>query len=94
MNRLILIVLMYTLIWGVYNGKVYGTSNCQSRTIEESYHEIGYKSVDEALRDFEHHYKQDLQLPLRVPPVVFTHVFARSNNGDGGSDLFEMEYIN
>ncbi|MGE7926084.1 hypothetical protein ACQKND_23370 [Viridibacillus arvi] len=67
---------LYTVICGVYNGKVYATSNCQFRTIEESYLEIGYKSVDEALRDFKHHYKQDLQLPLRLPPVVYTHVFA------------------
>ncbi|MFE6169396.1 hypothetical protein ACFVP8_16235 [Viridibacillus arvi] len=94
MNRFILLILMYTLICGVYNGKVYATSNCQPCTIEESYLEIGYKSVDEALTDFEHHYKQDLQLPLRVPPVVFTHVFARSNNGDSGNDFFEMVYIN
>ncbi|MGF9977856.1 hypothetical protein ABE042_07875 [Viridibacillus arvi] len=93
MNRFILLVLMYTLVCGVYNGKAYANSNCQPQTIEESYLAIGYKSVDEALRDFEHHYKQDLQLPLRVPPVVFTHVFARTNNGDG-SDFFEMEYIN
>ncbi|MEK4092620.1 hypothetical protein [Viridibacillus sp. FSL H8-0110] len=93
MNRFILLILMYIVICGVYNGKVYATSNCQPQTIEESYLEIGYKSVDEALRDFEHHYKQDLQLPLRVPPVVFTHVFARTNNGDG-SDFFEMEYVN
>lgn len=84
---------MYTVICGAYYGTVYSNSNFQPRTIEESYREIGYKSVGEALRDFEHHYKQDLQLPLRVPPVIFTHVFARFNEGDG-KDIFEMEFIN
>lgn len=92
MNKFILLALMYTVICGAYNGKVYANSNFQPRTIEESYLEIGYKSVGEALRDFEHHYKQDLQLPLRVPPVVFTHVFARFN--EDSHDFFEMEYIN
>lgn len=92
MNKLILLVLMSTVICGVYNGKVYANSHFQSRTIEESYLEIGYKSVDEALKDFEHYYKQDLQLPLRVPPAVFTHLFARAIEGNGG-DIFEMDFI-
>ena len=47
----------------------------------------------DALTDYEHHYKEELQLPLRVPPVVYTHVFARTIEGDKG-DLFEMEFIN
>ncbi|MEI4770959.1 hypothetical protein WAX74_15155 [Psychrobacillus sp. FJAT-51614] len=93
MNKFILLVLMYTLTCGVYNGNAYVNSNFQPRTIEESYLEIGYKTVGEALKDFEHHYKQDLQLPLRVPPVVFTHLFARTIEGDSG-DIFEMEFIN
>ena len=85
---------MSTVICGALNnGKVYANSNFQPRTIEESYLDIGYKSVGEALKDFEHHYKQELQLPLRIPPVVFTHVFARTIEGDKG-DLFEMEFIN
>ncbi|MFJ7824832.1 hypothetical protein [Psychrobacillus sp. NPDC096623] len=67
-------------------------ANFQPRTIEESYLEIGYKPVGEALSDFAQNYKQDLQLPLRVPPVIFTHVFARTNVGS--HDIFEMEYIN
>jgi len=83
---------MCTVIFVVYNGKVYSYSNFQPRTIEESYLEIGYKSVGEALRDLEKHYKQDLKLPLRVPPVVFTHVLARFN--EDSHDHFEMEYIN
>lgn len=84
---------MYTVICGVYYGTVYSNSNFQPRTIEDSYLEIGYKSVDEALKDFENHYKQDLQLPLKVPPVGFTHLFARTIEGNGG-DIFEMDFIN
>ncbi len=94
MNKFILLLLMTTVICGaLYIGKVNANSHFQPRTIEESYLEIGYKSVGEALRDFEHHYKEELQLPLRVPPVVYTHVFARTIEGYKG-DLFEMEFIN
>ncbi|MCM3390716.1 hypothetical protein M3649_21790 [Ureibacillus chungkukjangi] len=94
MNKFILLLLMSTVICGtLYIGKVNANSHYQPRTIEENYLEIGYKSVGEALRDYEHHYKEELQLPLRVPPVVYTHVFARTIEGDKG-DLFEMEFIN
>ncbi|KXH87526.1 hypothetical protein [Sporosarcina sp. HYO08] len=93
LNKFILLILMCTVIGGAYYGKVHANSKFQPRTIEESYLEIGYKPVGEALRDFEHHYKQNLQLPLRVSPVIFTHVFARFNEGDG-KDIFEMEFIN
>ncbi|MEO4052774.1 hypothetical protein [Solibacillus sp. CAU 1738] len=94
MNKFILLLLISIVICGALNsGKVNANSQFQPRTIEESYLEIGYKSVGEALRDYEHHYKEELQLPLRVPPVVYTHVFARTIEGDKG-DLFEMEFIN
>ncbi|HWL24937.1 MAG TPA: hypothetical protein VNR38_14515 [Ureibacillus sp.] len=85
---------MSTVICGALNtGNVNANSNFQPRTIEESYIEIGYTSVGEALRDYAHYYKEELKLPLRVPPVVYTHVFARTIEGNKG-DLFEMEYIN
>lgn len=85
---------MSTVICGVLDiGKVNANTHFQPQTIEESYVEIGYKSVGEALREYEHYYKEELQLPLRVPPVVYTHVFARAIEGNKG-DLFEMEFIN
>ena len=71
------------------NEMMFANPNDNPPFLEENYAQIGYKSVGEALRDFE----QDLQLPLRVPPVAFTHVFARFNESDG-TDIFEMEFIN
>ncbi|MBD8025951.1 hypothetical protein H9636_04695 [Ureibacillus sp. Re31] len=94
LNKLLLLFLISTVICGAINiGKVNANSHFQPQTIEESYLEIGYKSVGEALRDYEHHYKEKLQLPLRVPPIVYTHVFARTIEGNKG-DLFEMQFIN
>lgn len=42
---------------------------------EKIYPEIGYKTVVAALNEFEQHYKEKLELPLRVPPISFTHYF-------------------
>lgn len=63
-------------------------------SFEEIFTEGGYKTVDEALEDFEQHFKQDLKLPLRVPPISFTHVFGRFSNLDGEvNDAFEVKFI-
>lgn len=93
MNKFIPFVLFSIMICGAYSGKAYANSNDKPpRTIEENYFEIGYTTVEEAASNYEHHFNQDLKLPLRVPPVAFTHVFARFNDTEG-NDTFEMEYI-
>lgn len=62
---------------------------------EEIYPEIGYKTVEAAADDFEQHFKQQLKLPLRVPPISFTHQFGRFNNLDDDiNDSFEVTFIN
>ncbi|MFJ6208204.1 hypothetical protein [Lysinibacillus sp. NPDC092081] len=62
---------------------------------EEIYPEIGYKSVEEAVNDFEQHFNQKLKLPLRVPPISFTHHFGRFTDSKyEGNDAFEVTFIN
>ncbi|WP_068983049.1 MULTISPECIES: hypothetical protein [Lysinibacillus] len=62
---------------------------------EEIYPEIGYKTVEAAASDFERHFHQELKLPLRVPPISFTHHFGRFNNLDGDrNDFYEVTFIN
>lgn len=61
---------------------------------EEIYPEIGYKTVEEALNDLEQHFKKKLDLPLRVPPIAFTHYFGRFNDLEGdNNDSFEVTFI-
>lgn len=73
---------------------LYATANDKPRSYEEIYPEIGYKTVEEALNDFEQHFKQRLKLPLRVPPVSFTHHFGRFNDSDCNiNDSFEVTFI-
>lgn len=74
---------------------IYATANEKSSPYEEIYSEIGYKTVGDALDDFEQHFKQKLKLPLRVPPISFTHHFGRFNDLDGEiNDSFEVTFIN
>lgn len=62
---------------------------------EEVYPEIGYKTVEGAAYDFERHFHQGLKLPLRVPPISFTHHFGRFNDLDGDmNDFFEVTFVN
>ncbi|RIW26867.1 hypothetical protein D3H55_23425 [Bacillus salacetis] len=69
-----------------------GTSENTSKNI---YRELGYKPVDEAAEDFKTHFKMELALPLRVPPIPFTHAMGRINDLNGEEqDSFEVKYIN
>ncbi|WP_419179345.1 hypothetical protein [Gottfriedia acidiceleris] len=91
MNKFIILLFIF---FALFNGKVHANSNYKTRTIEESYSNLGYVSVDEAVKAFEQHFGQNLELPLRVPPIPFTHVFGRFNDLEGEqNDSFDMEFI-
>jgi len=71
------------------------TANDKPSPYEEIYPEIGYKSVEEAVADFEQHFNKKLKLPLRVPPLSFTHHFGRFTNSKyEGNDELEVTFIN
>ncbi|WP_053484844.1 hypothetical protein [Lysinibacillus sp. FJAT-14745] len=51
--------------------------------------------MEEAVDDFEQHFKQKLKLPFRVPPISFTHHFGRfSDSKYEGNDALEVTFIN
>lgn len=94
-TTLILILSIFTC--GINNETVYATINEESppRPLEVIYPEFGYKPVEEAVNDFEEHFKEDLNLPLRIPPVNFTHQFGRFTDAEGDrNDSFELIFIN
>ena len=87
----ILISLIFLLI---SNSTVYANSDDKPPSYEEMYSEWGYTSIDEALSEFETHFEKDLKLPLRVPPLAFTHQFGKfSDTGDEINDSFEVEFV-
>ncbi|PPA70981.1 hypothetical protein C4B60_09370 [Jeotgalibacillus proteolyticus] len=78
----------------ISDDKVSGNTNGPPQPFEEIYTEGGYKSVDAAVDDFEQHFKQEIKLPLRIPPISFTHYFGRFNNLDGEiNDSLEVKFI-
>ncbi|MFT4415814.1 hypothetical protein ACLM5H_18300 [Fredinandcohnia humi] len=90
----ILMLVFSILILGINNGTVYANTSDKPEPLEEIYPEIGYKTVDEAVKEFERHFKQDLKLPLRIPPINFTHYFGRFSDLDGDTnDTFELKLI-
>ncbi|WP_242705658.1 hypothetical protein [Pontibacillus sp. ALD_SL1] len=87
---LIVFIYFHTCQYGIIQGQA---SN-SSRPLEEIYSEIGYKTPEEAIKEVEQHFKRDLKLPLRVPPVTFTHYFGRFNNLEGTqNDSLAIEYV-
>lgn len=46
-------------------------------SIEEKFTEVGYKTVNEAVKEFENHFKQDVKLPKIMPSIAFSHQFGR-----------------
>ncbi len=82
------------MLCGVNNASVIA-ANGQPKPFEEIYPQIGYTSVEEAISKFEQHFKRDLKLPVRVPPLSFTHHFGRFNDLDGDiNDSLEIQFLN
>lgn len=98
MNKKLFVLLLAVFIAVIYG---LGGESLQAKhpdnpyPFEKMYVEIiGYKTVPEAVMEAEQHFKRDLKLPLRMPPIPFTHSFGRFNNMEGElNDDFEVEYI-
>lgn len=87
-------LLIVLLIFGVINTTAEANTSDVPPPFEEAFPEVGYKSVEEALKEFEQHFGKELKLPLRVPSIAFTHKFGRFSDSEGEmNDAFEMKLI-
>lgn len=88
--------LFMAICFTLFFSTVYATtSDDKPSSYEEIYPEIGYKTVEEASDDFERHFNEKLKLPLRVPPLTFTHHFGRFNDSEyEGTETFKVTLIN
>ena len=57
------------------NEGVYANQKNTPPTIEETFTEAGFKSVEESVKEFENHFKCDVKLPKFMPSISFTHKF-------------------
>lgn len=61
---------------------------------DEPYIENGYKSVGEALKECETLNQRELKLPIKLPPMEFTHYLGRCvNDKENYNDEFQIEYL-
>lgn len=64
-------------IIGTNNGTAYATPNDTPPSIEETFTEAGFKTVEESVKEFENYFKCDVMLPKMTPSISFTHRFGR-----------------
>ena len=62
--------------------------------IEKGYYDLGYKAVPEAVHDAEAYFKSNLELPKKLPPLIFTHSFGRLSAKGDQNDGLEVVYLN
>ena len=87
-------LVFFILFCGIFNGTVNAAED-KPRLLEEIYSEMGYKTVEDAVREFEQHYNNGLKLPPRLPAIDFTHHFGRFNDLEGEiNDSLEIDFIN
>ncbi|MDV2886712.1 hypothetical protein RYX45_16080 [Alkalihalophilus pseudofirmus] len=95
MKKSLALLIITVFITAGTSDDVFAGGKEESPTLEQTYSEIGYKTVEEACKEFEEHFKQDVKLPLRVPPIPFSHQFGRFNDlEDDINDSFDMDFIN
>ncbi|MEG0259273.1 MAG: carbon monoxide dehydrogenase [Lysinibacillus sp.] len=64
------IVFIFSTIEGVY-------ANPQTPSFEGKFSEAGYKSVENAVKDFENHDNFKVRLPTILPSISYTHNFGK-----------------
>ncbi|TDK61828.1 hypothetical protein E2K98_13010 [Bacillus salipaludis] len=70
-------------------------ANYTSEQFQQSYFEIGYTGIHKALKESSKHFNRNIELPVQLPPIAFTHTFARGDNiEEKPNTKLEIEYIN
>ncbi len=89
------IAMIFVVTLFYFNGIVSAKTSEKPKPFEEFYPKSGYKSIESAALEFKHYFKQPLKLPLRVPPISFTHYFGRfQHTNDGMNDCFILDALN
>ncbi|PYF06812.1 hypothetical protein [Ureibacillus chungkukjangi] len=90
----LIVLLLVAILGGLSYKTTLANSSDSPQPLEEILPSFGYKSAEAAAREFEKHFKEELKLPLRIPPIQFTHHFGRFTDADGEmNDHFELTMI-
>ncbi|WP_217486924.1 carbon monoxide dehydrogenase [Cytobacillus firmus] len=68
----------------------------QDITFEEKYAQVGFKTLEESIKEFQNHFKKDVALPKSTPSIQFTHKFGRfyEDKEYKTNDFLEIQYVN
>lgn len=93
-NIPLLLVIFSMVICGFYYGRVRANPNTPP-SFEDGFTEVGYKSVEEAVKEFENHVKLDVKLPEILPSISFTHQFGRffEDKNYNVNDSLEIRFV-
>lgn len=66
----------------------------KSDDFEKIYVNAGYKTLTQAVKDSEAHFKREIALPTVLPPLSFTHHFGRFSDLEGNeNDHLEITFL-
>ncbi|MYL51365.1 hypothetical protein GLV98_17975 [Halobacillus litoralis] len=93
MEKYAMVLVFITCLWMVHT-PLHAQVD-QPQPLEDFYAEYGYKSLDEAVKEFEQHTKMNVYLPKKLPSLAFTHVLARVHRLGGNENVeLNVEYLN
>ena len=80
----------------ILNKGIYAAEQNSPPSFEEGYEEVGYKSVGEAMKEFETHFQCKVELPQMEPPISFTHEFGRFFEDERYklNDTLDIRFVN
>ncbi|TDK61798.1 carbon monoxide dehydrogenase [Bacillus salipaludis] len=92
------ICLMFSLICTVIlsaSDLVFAKTIDRPLTTEECYIKMGYKSVEEAVKDFENHFKEDVRLPSMKPSIPFNLQFGKfhEDKAYNTNDYLDIQFM-
>lgn len=91
------IFLMWLIIFSFFTTKGYALGTDTPNDVpsfEQPYFDVGFKSVETALKECEAIHHRELRLPIKLPPIPFTHHLGRCVNDKGEyNDELEIEYL-
>ena len=93
---LLLLLSLSTVLFITWERPTKANPNDNPPSLEEGYAQFGYISVEEAVKEFENHFKQDVKLPKIKPSIPFTHQFGRfyEDKEYNINDLLEIKFVN
>jgi hypothetical protein len=78
------------------NEIAFASPNDTPPSIDEKFTELGYTSVNEAVKKFENYFKQGVKLPKVRPSIAFTHQFGRfyEDKAYNTNDSLSINFVN